>query len=150
MFCSFVTFLLLICCKRAVSHQDLQCLNKSHEGFSALFRAFVYTCIFQDMYKYISHFFVQNFFNVIFVQMIVFWKEALYPVRMLLNLLIGGNILTFQNVLCKQLQFLLQSCRKNRKSHNLDQTDVLLLNMMILCMRMIYAQRILLCSDVVS
>ena len=44
----------------------------------------------------------------------------------------------------------LQAGRQYRQTHNLDQTDVLLLDMMQLCMGMIDSQRMLLCGDIVT
>ena len=44
----------------------------------------------------------------------------------------------------------LQAGGQYGQTHNLDQTDVLLLDMMQLCMRMIYTQRMFLSSDIVT
>ena len=46
--------------------------------------------------------------------------------------------------------FIIESGRKNRKSHNFDESDIFFLDMMILAVRMVNAQRMLIGGDVVS
>ena len=88
--------------------------------------------------------------DIIFVDILIFRQEFCCPCSMLLNLFIGCNIFAFQDIFFQKLQFFFQSCRKNCQTHNLDQTDIFLFDMVILCMRMINTKRIFLCCNIVS
>ena len=88
--------------------------------------------------------------DIVFVYIGIFRKEFLYPVCMLFNFFVGSNILSFQNIFLQKLQLFLQTCRKHGKSHNLDQTNIFFFDVMVFCMRMVNAKRMLFCGDIVS
>ena len=91
------------------------------------------------MCKYNTNFFLKDFMNILFVDILVFRKKFSCPCGMFLNLFVGCDIFSFQNVFFQKFQFFFQSCRKNCQTHNLDQTDIFFLDMMILIMWMIKA-----------
>ena len=68
-------------------------------------------------------------------------QKFLYPVCMLGKRLICPQAHTVKKCLfeCRHLVF--QTCRKHRKPHNLDQTDIFLLNVVQLRMWMVYPKR---------
>ena len=76
--------------------------------------------------------------------------ELVYPVGMFLKQFILTDIHTGKNRLRKLLHLILQSGRKNRQSHNFNQTDIFLLDMMQLRVRMIDTKRMLLGRDIVA
>ena len=59
------------------------------------------------------------------------------------------DIAAGKNSLLQICHLFFKSCRKDRTAHHLDQSDVLLLDMVLLRMRVKDAQRILLCRDIV-
>ena len=102
------------------------------------------------MDEHISDLFLKDPVYVVFIYIRIFRKEFRYPGGVLLDLFIGSHVFARQDVFLQKLHLLFQSCREYGESHNLDQSDVLFLDVMILCVRMIYAQRMLLCGDIVS
>ena len=62
----------------------------------------------------------------------------------------GTNIFAAQNGIFDQRHFFLKSCGKNSESHYFDEADVFLLDVMVFCVRMVDAHRMLVCRDVVS
>ena len=60
------------------------------------------------------------------------------------------QILSVCDKLLKKRKLTVQSCRQYGKTHYLDQTDILLFDMVALGMRVIQTHRELLCSQVVS
>lgn len=127
----------------------LQIFNKTHKCSSALSCTFVNTSIFQHVNKHISNFFMKNLFNIVFIKMIVLRKEFFYPLRMFSIFSLEATSLPSRIYSSKSSSSSLVA-QENCQAHNLDQTDILLLNMMVLCMRMIYAKRIFFCGNIVS
>ena len=66
----------------------LQCCDKSHEGFSSFRCAFVYTGIFEYMYKHIADLFPENLMDVVLVDVLVFREHFCRPCRMFLDLFV--------------------------------------------------------------
>ena len=89
--------------------------------------------------------------DVVLVYLIIFRQKFLYPVRMLRKRLIRADVLSFSRIGgLQRCHLIFQTCRQYGKTHNLDQTDIFFFDMMQLCMRMIYAKRMLLGRDVVA
>lgn len=96
------------------------------------------------------NFFLKDLMNVVLVDVVIFRQEFCCPGSVFLDFFVGSDILAFENVFLEKFQLFFQSRRKNCKSHNLDQTNVFFLDVMILSMRMINTKRMLLCCDIVS
>ena len=57
---------------------------------------------------------------------------------MLLKLLVSAQIFAIYDCICESGDLILQPCRKHCQSHDFDQTDIFLFNMMQLRMRVIH------------
>ena len=57
------------------------------------------------MNEYITDFFSENILNVVFIKVVIFRKEFCNPRCMFLNLLIGRNVFSLQNIFCQKFQF---------------------------------------------
>ena len=88
--------------------------------------------------------------DVPFIDIRIGGKKFIYPVRVLGNLLIAADIFSGKDIVLQKFHLTLQACRKDCKSHNFDQADVLLLDVMELCMRMVNAERMLIGCDIVA
>ena len=77
-------------------------------------------------------------------------QELIYPVRMLLKLCDSAHIFSFYEAFGEFFQLVFQTRRQNRKSHNLNEADVLFFDVMILCMRMVNTERAFVRRDVVA
>ena len=68
---------------------------------------------------------------------------------MFFDLFIAADVFAFQNVFFQKFDLVFQAGRQNCKSHYLDQTDVFFLDMVVLCVRMVNAERVLLCRNII-
>ena len=97
-----------------------------------------------------SNFLFEDIHHIIFVQFRMFRQEGFYPVCMFFQSFVGTDVFLLDDIICQILKLCFQSCRQDCQTHNFDQTDVFFFDVMFLCMRMIYAKRILICRQVVS
>ncbi len=93
--------------------------------------------------------FLQYIHHILPGDAVILRQECFHPLGVLHKLLIASDILALCQIIRKSLHLIFQSGRQHSKSHNLDQSDILLLDVMILRMRMINSKRMLLCSDIV-
>ena len=88
--------------------------------------------------------------DVVCRHILISGKEFLHPVRMLAKNLIAADIRAFQYCFFQSGHFTVQTGRKHRKTHNLNQADVFLFDMVQLCMRMVNAHGMFFCGNVVA
>ena len=68
---------------------------------------------------------------------------------MFCDCVIASDIFALEDVFPEKFHLTFQARWKNGKPHNLDQADIFFLDMMQICVRMVYAKRMLLCGNVV-
>lgn len=102
------------------------------------------------MHEDITNLFLYDFLHVVAVDAVIFWQEASHPCGMLLNLLVGSDVLAFYDVVLEQLQLFFEAGRQNCQSHNLDEADIFFLDIVILGMWMIDTQWMFFGGDVVA
>ena len=124
-------------------------VQEAQEGSSSLGSTLVDTRVLQNGLKGLANLFLQNSFNILFLE-IVAGGKALDPLCMLGDLLTGRDVKAFFQILGKQLDLALESGGQDRKPHDLDQANVLLFDVMLVGVRMINTQGVLLCGQIIA
>ena len=104
----------------------------------------------QHLGKYQADLVLQDLFHIICGDGWIFCLDPIHPVRMLLQHFITTDVSAFQDSCLQRFHLSFQAGRKYRQPHYFDQTDIFFLYVMQFCMGMIYAQGMLLCSDIIS
>ena len=133
-------------------HTILLCIHIIYEleecSLSSLI-SLVNACTLKDLCEYIADLILKYLVYVVCIY-VVLSNESLYPVVMLCYILMSIDVSTCHKKLCHLFNLAHASCRKDRKSHHLDESDVLLLDVVILLPWMIETKWMLLCGDVVT
>ena len=127
----------------------LQYIYEAVKCFQAFFCAFVYAGVFEYLAEDFTDFLLKDMFDVILIYIGIGRKEFVYPVRVFLDLFVAADVFALKNVFFQEFHLAFQTGRKNSKSHYLDQTDVLFLDVVQFCVRMVNAKRMLLSGNVV-
>ena len=106
--------------------------------------------MFQNLKEYKTHLTVKNFRDVFVSYAVILNRKFTNPIGMFCNCFIRVYILAVYNGVGKNIKLIFQSGRENRKTHNLNQTDILFFDMVQLGMRMVNTERMLGCCYIVS
>ena len=105
--------------------------------FTALCRAFVDARTFENFGKHLPDLILDNFIGVFRIEFRVSAHEFVSPIRVLGKLVVFAQIFAVQERSFEVGHLFFQSPGQNCKTHNFDQADVLLLDVVQLLMRMI-------------
>ena len=105
--------------------------------FTALCRAFVDARTFEHLGKHLPNLKLDDLLSIVCAELRVPLHEAVRPVRVLGKLIIFPQIFAIQQRSFEVGHLFFQSAGQNCQTHDLDQADVFLLDVVQLLMRMI-------------
>ena len=105
--------------------------------FTALCRAFVDARAFKDFGKHLSDLILDDLLGIVRIELWMPAHEFLCPIRMLGKRFGRSEVFTVQECLFEVSHLFFQSAGQNCQTHDLDQADVFLLDVVQLLMRMI-------------
>ena len=129
----------------------LYTFEEPHETGAAGFIQLVHTGICQHLREHLAYLILQDQVDAVAVQLRMAGQDLLCPCGVLLQ---GFGVLLGRHPghqhICQIEQLLLQAAGKDCQTHDLDQADVLLFDVVELCVGMVDPQRVLRGGDVVA
>lgn len=112
-------------------------------------RSLKHACVLQYGTKYLADFLLQNFRHIFRVQFQMICFDLLCPLCVRGSFRICTQISAQNQCLSYRCQLILEPGRQHSQAHDLNETDIFLLDMVLLSMGMEHTQRTVLCSDII-